>query len=41
MTAREIAEANEALRVKSPLEVIEWAIAHAEGRARVSTNFRP
>jgi len=41
MTAGEIAEANEALRVKSPLEVIEWAIARAEGRAIVSTNFRP
>ena len=41
MTAGEIAGANEALRVKSPLEVIEWAIARAEGRAIVSTNFRP
>ena len=41
MTARDIAEANEALRVKSPMEVIEWAIARAEGRAIVSTNFRP
>jgi len=41
MTAGEIAEANEGLRVKSPLEVIEWAIARAEGRAIVSTNFRP
>ena len=41
MTAGEIAEANEALRVKSPLEVIEWAIARAEGRAIVSPNFRP
>ena len=41
MTAGEIAEANEALWVKSPLEVIEWAIARAEGRAIVSTNFRP
>jgi len=41
MTAGEIAEVNETLRVKSPLEVIEWAIARAEGRAIVSTNFRP
>ena len=41
MTARDIAEANEELRVKSPMEVIEWAIARAEGRAIVSTNFRP
>ena len=41
MTAGEIAKANEALRVESPLEVIEWAIARADGRAIVSTNFRP
>ena len=41
MTARDVAEANEALRGKSPMEVIEWAIARAEGRAIVSTNFRP
>ena len=41
MTAVEIAEANEVLRDKSPLEVIEWAIARADGRAIVSTNFRP
>ena len=41
MTAVEIDEANEVLRDKSPLEVIEWAIARADGRAIVSTNFRP
>ena len=41
MTAAEITEANEALRDKSPLEVIEWAVARAKGRAIVSTNFRP
>ena len=41
MTAVEIVEANEVLRDKSPLEVIEWAIARADGRAIVSTNFRP
>jgi len=41
MTAEEIAETNEVLSEKSPLEVIEWAIARAEGRAIVSTNFRP
>ena len=41
MTAAEIAEANEVLREQSPLEVIEWAIGRAEGRAIVSTNFRP
>jgi len=41
MTAAEITEANEALRDKSSLEVIEWAVARAEGRAIMSTNFRP
>jgi len=41
MTTNEITELNEALREKSPLEVIEWAIGHADGRAIVSTNFRP
>ena len=41
MTAAEITEANEALRDKSSLEVIEWAVARAKGRAIVSTNFRP
>ena len=33
--------ANESLREQSPREVIEWAIGRAEGRAIVSTNFRP
>ena len=41
MTAVKIYEVNEVLRDKSPLEVIEWAIARADGRAIVSTNFRP
>ena len=41
MTAAEITEANETLQDKSPLEVIEWAVARAKGRAIVSTNFRP
>ena len=41
MTAEEIAQANESLREQSPREVIEWAIGRAEGRAIVSTNFRP
>ena len=41
MTAEEISQANESLREQSPLEVIEWAIGRAEGRAIVSTNFRP
>jgi phosphoadenosine phosphosulfate reductase len=29
------------LRNKSPLEIVRWAIAQANGRAIVSTNFRP
>lgn len=41
MTAEEISQANESLREQSPLEVIEWAVGRAEGRAIVSTNFRP
>ncbi len=41
MTAEEISQANESLREQSPREVIEWAIGRAEGRAIVSTNFRP
>ena len=41
MTAEEISQANESLREQSPREVVEWAIGRAEGRAIVSTNFRP
>ena len=41
MTSEDIIEANEALRGKSPLEVVRWAITKADGRAIVSTNFRP
>ena len=36
-----IAQANDQLRDKSVREVVEWAIAKADGRAIVSTNFRP
>ena len=32
---------NRALRDKTPVEIIRWALAHAPGRAIVSTNFRP
>lgn len=32
---------NAELREKSPAEIIRWALAKAEGRALVSTNFRP
>ena len=41
MTPEAIAQANEQLRGKLAREVIEWAIAQADGRAIVSTNFRP
>jgi len=41
MTAEQIAQANAELRNQAPLEVVRWAIAQAQGRAVVSTNFRP
>jgi phosphoadenosine phosphosulfate reductase len=41
MTNNQIAEYNAALRNKSALEIVRWAIAQANGRAVVSTNFRP
>jgi len=41
MTSDQISKANAELRNKSPLEIVEWAIAQAKGRAIVSTNFRP
>jgi phosphoadenosine phosphosulfate reductase len=36
-----ISQWNLELRAKPPLEIVRWALAHAEGRAVVSTNFRP
>jgi len=41
MTSEQIKNANAELRYKSPLEIVKWAIAQANGRAIVSTNFRP
>ncbi len=41
MTADQIAKANAELEGNSPLEIMQWAVAHAGGRAVVSTNFRP
>ena len=41
MTPDQITKANAGLRNKSPLEIVRWAIAQANGRALVSTNFRP
>jgi phosphoadenosine phosphosulfate reductase len=41
MAPDQISRWNAKLRSKSPLEITRWAIAHAGGRAVVSTNFRP
>jgi phosphoadenosine phosphosulfate reductase len=41
MTPDQISKANSDLRSQSPLEIVKWAITQAEGRAIVSTNFRP
>src|SRR2546421_12868620 len=41
MTPEQLSKASSELRNKSPLEIVRWAIALSEGRAIVSTNFRP
>ena len=41
ITPEQITQWNAELRYRSPLEIARWAIAHASGRAVVSTNFRP
>ena len=41
MTPDQITKANAELRSKSPLEIIRWAMSQANGRAIVSTNYRP
>lgn len=41
MTPLDISRWNADLRGRSPLEIVRWAIQHADGRAIVSTNFRP
>lgn len=41
MTPDQITKANAELRDKSALDIVKWAIAQANGRAIVSTNFRP
>jgi phosphoadenosine phosphosulfate reductase len=41
MTASELARLNAELRSKPPLNVVQWAVARSDGRAIVSTNFRP
>jgi phosphoadenosine phosphosulfate reductase len=41
MTPKQIAKWNAELRHLSPLEIARWAVSQANGRAIVSTNFRP
>ncbi len=41
MTPDQIAQANVELRHRSPLDIVKWALAQANDRAIVSTNFRP
>jgi phosphoadenosine phosphosulfate reductase len=41
MTPERIVKANLELRDKSPLEIVRWAVAQTNGRAIISTNFRP
>ena len=41
MTAEQIAKANVELQAKSALDIVKWAVAQANGKAIVSTNFRP
>ena len=41
MNHEQIVRWNSELRDRSPLEITRWAVAHAPGRALVSTNFRP
>jgi phosphoadenosine phosphosulfate reductase len=41
MTAEQIAKANAELQDKSALDIVKWAVAQANGKAIVSTNFRP
>jgi len=41
MRSEQIVEWNAELRLKTPLEIVRWAIGQAGGRAIVSTNFRP
>ncbi len=41
MNADQISKANAELRHQAPLDIVRWAVAHASGRAIVSTNFRP
>jgi phosphoadenosine phosphosulfate reductase len=41
ITLAEVARWNTELRSRPPLEIVRWAVAQTQGRAIVSTNFRP
>ncbi len=41
MTPEQIAKWNAELRHASPLDIARWAVSQSDGRAIVSTNFRP
>ena len=41
MTPEQISQANAELRSQSALDIVRWAIAQANGRAIISTNYRP
>ena len=41
MNAAQVARWNQELSDRPPLEITRWAVAQAQGRAVVSTNFRP
>lgn len=41
MTPEQLAQTNAELRDRPALDIVRWAIARANGRAVVSTNFRP
>jgi len=40
-TTEQLAAANAELRDQTSLDIVKWAVARANGRAIVSTNFRP
>src|SRR5688500_20031140 len=41
MTLDQITQANSELRDKPALDIVKWAVSQANGRAIVSTNYRP
>jgi phosphoadenosine phosphosulfate reductase len=41
MTPAELTELNHDLKSKSPSDIVHWAVERSDGRAIVSTNFRP